>query len=468
MSKNKHTFSSLSKDFLKAVKGGEKDFLSGSIRKAIFMLSIPMILEMLMESLFAVVDIYFVGKISVNAIATVTLTESVIMIIFAISIGMSMAATAMVARRIGEGKPEKASQAAAHIIVMTMVLATIFSVIGLSFAPDILRLMGGEEDLIAEGQGYTRILIGGNYTIMFLFLINAIFRGAGDASVAMRALTLANTLNIILDPIFIFGLGPIPAFGVEGAAIATTIGRGTGVLYQFYSLYNNKSVIRIKRVHWNLDFGIISRLVKLSLGGIGQFLIGTMSWMFMVRVSAEFGASVLAGYAVAFRVIMFMILPAWGMSNAAATLVGQNLGANNPDRAEKTVWKCAWYNAYFLALVAVLFVFIGKPIIGIFTQDAEVIRVGTVALYYIGFGFVFYAFGMAISQAFNGAGDTKTPTWINFFCFWMVEIPLSYLLSMTFGLGPSGIFTAISVSAVLYGIVCIAFFKRGKWKTVKI
>ena len=432
------------------------------------MLSIPMILEMVMESLFAVVDIYFVGKVSVNAVATVTLTESVIMLIFAIAIGMSMAATAMVARRIGEGKPREASHVAAQIITITFIISTVFSVVGLFFAPEILRIMGGEEDLIAEGQGYTRILLAGNYSIMYLFLINAIFRGAGDASVAMRSLWLANGLNIILDPIFIFGFGPIPAFGVEGAAIATTIGRGSGVLYQLYSLYSNKSVLKIERSHWRPDFKIISRLIKISLGGIGQYLIGTMSWIFMVRISAEFGAAVLAGYALAFRTIMFTILPSWGMSNAAATLVGQNLGAGKPDRAEKSVWYCAWYNVAFLAIVSVIFVFWAELIIMIFTKEAEVIRIGAIALRYIGFGYVFYAFGMVISQAFNGAGDTKTPTWINFFCFWLFEIPLAYVLSITFGLEAKGIFTAISISAFLMGMVCIIVFRRGKWKTVQV
>jgi len=466
MSPNK--FKIFFRDFSIAVQGKEKDFLSGSIKRAIFMLSIPMILEMVMESLFAVVDIYFVGKVSINAVATVTLTESVIMIIFAISIGMSMAATAMVARRVGEGNLRKASHSAVQVILITFIISSVFSIAGLFYAPDILRLMGGEEDLISEGQGYTRILLAGNYTITYLFLINAIFRGAGDASVAMRSLWLANGLNIILDPIFIFGLGPIPAFGVEGAAIATTIGRGTGVAFQFYSLYSHKSVLRIEKSYWKPNFPIIRQLLKLSLGGIGQFMIGTMSWMFMVRISAEFGASVLAGYALAFRTIMFTILPSWGMSNAAATLVGQNLGAGQPERAEKSVWYCAWYNVVFLALVSVVFVFWAEFIIMIFTKDAEVIQVGATALRYIGFGYVFYAFGMVISQAFNGAGDTRTPTWINFFCFWIFEIPLAYLLSITFKLGPQGIFTAIAFSAFLMGVVCIIVFRRGTWKTTKV
>lgn len=466
--KSNYTLKSFFRDFVRAVKGDEKNFLEGSIRKAIFMLSIPMILEMLMESLFAIVDIYFVGKVSVNAIATVTLTESVIMIIFAIAIGMSMAATAIVARRVGEKKMEDASKAAGQVIILTLAISSVFSIIGILYAPEILTIMGGEPELIAEGQGYTRILIGGNYTIMFLFLINAVFRGAGDASVAMRSLWLANGLNIILDPIFIFGWGPVPAFGVEGAAIATTIGRGCGVLYQFYSLYNKKSILNIRISYFKPDWPLISKIVKVSLGGIGQFMIGTMSWMFMVRISAEFGSQVLAGYALAFRTIMFTILPAWGMSNAAATLVGQNLGAKQPDRAEKTVWKTAWYNAYFLIVVSLVFVFLSEPIIRIFNSDPVVIEIGSMALMYIGFGYVFYAFGMVIGQAFNGAGDTRTPTIINFICFWLFEIPVAYFLAFPMKLGPNGLFTAIALSAVLMGFISIYLFRKGNWKQIEV
>lgn len=446
-----------------AIKGSEKDFVNGSIKKAIVLLAVPMIMEMVMESLFAVVDIYFVGKVSVNAIATVTLTESVIMIIFSVAIGLSMAATAVVSRRIGEKNPEKAARAAAQSILIAGAVSLIFSIVGIVWAPDILRIMGGSEELISEGQNYTRIMLGGNMTIMFLFLINAIFRGAGDASIAMRALWIANGINMLLDPLFIFGLGPIPGFGVEGAAIATTLGRGIGVAYQVYRLRKD-SVIVIKLKDFAPDPVIIRRLVNISLGGIGQYLIGTASWIFMVRISAEFGSAVLAGYALAFRVIMFTILPCWGLANAAATLVGQNLGAGKPDRAEKSVWLCSFYNLLYLAGVSLIFIFWSEEIVYIFSKDQAVIDVGGMALKYIGFGYVFYSYGMVIGQAFNGAGDTRTPTIINFVCFWLIEAPVGYLLAIVFGFGPNGIFTAISGTVIIFALVSIVLFRRGKWK----
>lgn len=464
MSKVRHYFSLL----IKAIRGTEKNFTTGSINRAIVMLSIPMILEMIMESLFAVVDIYFVGKVSVNAIATVALTESVIMIVYAISIGLSMAATAMVARRIGEKKPEEASKAAIQAIILTLAISIVFSGTGIFFAKDILRLMGGEADLIAEGYRYTMIMLGGNVTIMLLFLINAVFRGAGDASIAMRVLWIANGLNIILDPVLIFGLGPIPAFGVEGAAIATTIGRGIGVLIQLYVLFSKSSVIRITIQQFRVNLELITRLVKISLGGIGQYMIGTLSWLFLVRISAVFGAEVLAGYALAFRIIMFTILPSWGLANAAATLVGQNLGADKPERAEKSVWQCAFYNMIFLGAISLVFGIWAEFFVRIFSTETEVIKYGAMALRYICFGYVFFAYGMVIGQAFNGAGDTKTPTIINFFCFWMFELPLAYLLAIVLDFGPSGIFSAIAFAVILLAVVSIIVFRKGKWKLVNV
>ncbi|MEP2773548.1 MAG: MATE family efflux transporter [Fulvivirga sp.] len=456
------------KAFLAAVKGKEKNFTSGSINRAIFMLSIPMILEMVMESLFAVVDIYFVGKISVNAIATVALTESVIMIVYAISIGLSMAATAMVARRVGENKKEDASVAAVQAIIITVSISMVFSLIGIFFPRQILELMGGEADLVNEGYRYTMIMLAGNLTIMMIFLINAIFRGAGDASIAMRVLWLSNGLNIILDPILIFGLGPIPAFGVEGAAIATTIGRGTGVIYQLIKLSGPNSIVRVAWRHLKVNAEIIWRLTKIAAGGIGQYLIGTLSWLFLVRISAIFGAEVLAGYAVAFRIIMFTILPSWGLSNAAATLVGQNLGAGQPERAEKSVWKCAFYNMVFLGVISLIFGIWAEWFVSIFSSEPEVVKYGALALRYICFGYIFFAYGMVIGQAFNGAGDTRTPTVINFFCFWMFEVPLAYFLAITLGFGPQGIFSAIAIAVVLLAVVCIVIFKKGRWKTVNV
>ena len=432
------------------------------------MLSIPMVLEMLMESLFAIVDIYWVAKISVNAIATVTLTETVIFVIFALSVGLSMAATALVARRVGEKNFRGASKYAAQVMILALFISLIFALVGVFFAPDILHVMGGEPEIVQSGQGYTRILLGGNTTIVFLFLINAIFRGAGDASIAMRALWFANIINIILDPLLIFGWGPIPAFGIEGAAIATTTGRGLGVLYQLSALYSKKSRIDIRMNYFIPDMKKIVQIIKISLGGIGQHLIGTLSWMFMVRISAEFGSAVLAGYSLAIRTIMFTILPSWGFSNAAATLVGQNLGAGKPERAEKSVLQCAKYNVIFLSFVAVGFIFFSDRIIQFFTVDLSVIEYGAIALKYIGFGYVFYAYAMVVSQAFNGAGDTRTPTIINLICFWLFEIPLAYLLAITLGIGPKGIFIAISSAILLMTVIFYFLFKQGKWKEVKV
>lgn len=432
------------------------------------MLSIPMILEMVMESLFAVVDIYFVGKVSVNAIATVALTESVIMIVYAISIGLSMAATAMVARRIGEGNHKDASQVAMQAIILTLLISIIFSIAGLLFPKQILALMGGEADLIAEGFGYTRIMLAGNATIMLLFLINAVFRGAGDASIAMRALWLSNGLNIMLDPILIFGLGPIPAYGVEGAAIATTIGRGCGVLYQIAQLTGTNSVIKLAWHQFRIKVDTVIRILKIALGGIGQYMIGTLSWLFLIRISAIFGSEVLAGYAVAFRIIMFTILPSWGLANAAATLVGQNLGAGQPGRAEQSVWKCAFYNMIFLGVVSLVFGIWAEEFVSIFSSEVEVVKYGAMALRVICFGYIFFAYGMVIGQAFNGAGDTRTPTIINLFCFWLFEVPLAYSLAIVFELGPQGIFMAIAFAVVLLAIVSVLIFKRGHWKTVSI
>ncbi|MEO1049944.1 MAG: MATE family efflux transporter [Bacteroidota bacterium] len=460
--------SSLWRNFLIAVKGTEKNFTSGSINRAIFMLSVPMVLEMIMESLFAIVDIYFVGKVSVNAVATVALTESIIMLVFAIAIGLSMSATAMVARRIGEEKPEEASHAAGQAIILSVAISLVFSLAGVFFAQDILRLMGAESELISEGYRYTAIMLGGNATIMLIFLINAVFRGAGDASIAMHSLWIANILNMILDPIFIFGLGPIPAFGVEGAAIATTIGRGTGVLYQLYALSSAKSVIRLKLSHLKPNLVLMGKLIMVSLGGIGQYVIGTMSWLFIIRISAIFGSGVLAGYQVAFRIIMFTILPSWGMSNAAATLVGQNLGAKQPERAEESVWKCAFLNMVFLAIIAVVFIAWAEYFVMFFSPDAEVVKYGAMGLRYISFGYIAFAYGMVISQAFNGAGDTGTPTWINFVSLWLLGIPLTYWMGVTLDMGPKGIFIAIAIMDTVLAAISIIIFRRGRWKTVQV
>lgn len=451
-----------------AIRGKEEDFTTGSIRKAIFMLSIPMILEMLMESTFALVDIVFVSRVSVNAVATVGLTESVITLLYALAIGLSMAATAVVARRSGEKDKKGAAEAAVQAIILGVIISLIIGTIGIIFPKEILSLMGGEASLIEEGYGYTRILIGGNITIMLLFLINAVFRGAGDASVAMWALVLSNGLNIILDPIFIFGWGPIPAYGVEGAAIATTIGRGTAVIAQFMVLFFGWSRIKLTLKDFVWKAKVMTNLIKISLGGIGQFLIGTSSWVFLMRIMSEFGSDVLAGYTISIRVMMFTLMPSWGMSNAAATLVGQNLGAKQPERAESSVWKTSRYNAIFMVVVSIGYLLFSREIISWFSDVPDVIEYGSLSLQVITAGYVFYAYGMVVTQAFNGAGDTKTPTIINFFCFWLFQIPLAYLVALQFEWGPVGVYGAITSSEILIAVVSIILFKKGKWKTTEV
>lgn len=451
-----------------AIAGKQEDFTTGSMRKAIFMLAIPMILEMLMESTFALVDIIFVSQISVNAVATVGLTESVITLLYAVAIGLSMSATAVVARRTGEKDKPGAAKAAVQAIFLGAAVAVIIGIIGIIYPKEILGLMGAEESLIAEGYGYTRILIGGNITIMLLFLINAVFRGAGDASVAMWTLVLSNGLNIILDPIFIFGLGPIPAYGVEGAAIATTIGRGVAVIGQFMILFFGWGRIKIGIKDFVINLPVMWSLIKVSLGGIGQFLIGTSSWVFLMRLVSEFGSEVLAGYTISIRVMMFTLMPAWGMSNAAATLVGQNLGAKQPERAEISVWKTGKYNAIFMAVISVIYLIFAKYIIGLFSDVADVVNYGALSLQVIAAGYIFYAYGMVVTQSFNGAGDTRTPTVINFFCFWVFQLPFAYLAAFTFDWGPSGIFIAITLAEILIAMVSVWLFRKGKWKTVQV
>ena len=451
-----------------AVTGEEKEFTTGSINRAIFMLSIPMILEMVMESLFAVVDVFFVGKLGVDAVATVGLTESMLTIIYSIGIGLSMGATAMVARRVGEKNPDAAAHAGMQAIYLALGLSVLISLIGIFFAKDLLALMGASPELIENNFRYTQIMLASNIVIMLLFMINGIFRGAGDASIAMRSLWLANFLNIILCPTLIYGVGPIPALGLTGAALATTIGRGVGVLYQLYHLYKGNGIIRIKASHMKLDLPIIGNLIRLAAGGTAQFLIASSSWIFLIRILSTFGNNALAGYTIAIRVIVFAILPAWGMANAAATLVGQNLGANQPDRAEKSVWKAAFYNMVFLGIVTVVFFFGAHWIISIFNNDREVVEMGTLALRIVCLGYIFYAYGMVISQSFNGAGDTTTPTILNFFGFWLFQIPLAYIMAIGLNIGPEGVFWAISIAESCIAIAAIILFRRGTWKKVVV
>ncbi len=465
---NTFSFKKFLNYFWIAVTGKETNFTSGSIRKAIFMLSIPMILEMLMESIFALVDIAYVSQVSVNAVATIGLTESVITLIYALAIGLSMAATAVVARRIGEQDVSGARVAAVQAILLGIVIAILLGLFGIFYAKEILSLMGAEPDLIAEGYGYTQFLIGGNITIMLLFLINAIFRGAGDASIAMWTLVLSNGLNIILDPIFIFGWGPVPEYGVMGAAIATNIGRGTAVLFQIGILFFGWGRIKLVLKDIVVNMKVMLNLIKVSLGGIAQFLIGTSSWVFLMRIMSEFGSEVLAGYTIAIRVIMFTLMPSWGMSNAAATMVGQNLGAQKPDRAEKSVWITGKYNAYFMALISLVYFFGAEYIISLFNSTPSVIDSGSLCLQIIAVGYVFYAYGMVVANAFNGAGDTTTPTKINLIAFWVYQLPFAYLAALQFGWEAKGVFIAITSAEVLLAVIAILWFRKGKWKTVQV
>ncbi|TWI81335.1 putative MATE family efflux protein [Lacibacter cauensis] len=454
-----------------SLSGEEQDYTQGSIRKAVVLLAIPMILELGFESVFAVVDMYFVSHLpnSKNAIATVGLTESVISLVYTIAIGLSTAATAVVARRIGEKNAEAATHAGAQAMLISLLVAVVLSITGVVFAADILRLMGAAPAVIAEGTSFTQIMMGGSTVIILLFLINGIFRGAGDAAMAMRSLWIASIFNIVLCPLLIYGYGPFPELGLKGAAIATTIGRGAGVLYQCYYLFGGKRSIKMSLPHFKWDTPVVKTLVEVAWPATMQFFIQSGSWIVLAwLVSVTGGTEASAGYQIAIRNVVFFILPAWGLSNAAATLVGQNLGAKQPLRAEQSVLLTTKYNAVFMAFVMLLFIFFASPIISIFTKEPEVHRFGALSLQIIGSGYVFYGIGMIMIQALNGAGDTKTPTWINFICFWLFQIPLGYLLAKTFHLGPLGAFLAIPIAETLIALVAWYYFKRGKWKLVEV
>lgn len=455
--------------FKQAVLGTEQNFTEGSINRAIFLLSIPMILEMAMESLLAVVDIFFVSRLNDNnAITAVGLTESIMALVYSIAMGFGMAATAMISRRVGEKNEEGAAVAAVNVLYIGIVISLLISVIGIFFYKDILKLMGATEAIVSVGSGYMQWMLVGNLSIVSLFLINAIFRGAGNAAIAMHSLWIANILNMILDPILIFGWGSIPAMGVEGAAIATNIGRGAGVLYQIYYLAGKKGIVKIHRHNIHVDWQVITGLLKVAAGSIGQFLISTLSWLFLARILINFGSSVYAGYQIAIRVIIFTILPSWGMANAAATLVGQNLGANQPERAEKSVWMAGKLNMIFLGIISIAFFFVADPIMRIFTPDEQVIFYGAQCLRIVAFGYVFYGYGMVVVQSFNGAGDSRTPTIINLFMYWFFQIPLAYLMAVKLDFGASGAFWAIAIAESALAVVSILIFRQGKWKTVKI
>ncbi len=454
--------------FREAINGSEQEYTTGSIDRAIFLLSVPMVLEMLMEGLFAIVDIFFVSKLGKEATATVGLTEVVITQVMALALGLSMATTAMVARRIGEKDREGANVAAAQAIFIGIIVCAVIALIFYFTSSDILRFMGGSEELIRTGNGYTRILLTGSSTLFFLFLLNAIFRGAGNAAIAMRTLWLANGVNIVLDPLLIFGIGPFPEMGVTGAAVATTIGRGIGVCYQLYHLFNGKGLIHLQRRHFVWVGDIIKRLVTVGSTGVLQFAIATLSWLFIIKIIALFGDAAVAGYSIGIRIIIFTILPAWGMASAASTLVGQNLGAMQPERAEKSVWRSAFFNMIFLTTISIMFLILAPVIIPLFSKEPEVIYHGILCLRIICLGYIFYAYGMVIGQAFNGAGDTVTPTWINFVAFWVLQIPICYTLAKILNWGPVGVYWGIAISESLLAVIAVFIFRRGKWKTVKI
>ncbi len=451
-----------------AILGKEQDFTSLPLKTAIFILAIPMILEMMMESLFAVVDIFFVARLGENAIATVGLTESVVVLVYAVGFGISMAATAMISRRFGEKEYKEAGTVTFQLLFVGGLVSIVMGALGWAFAEDILILMGAEEEVVRTGVAYTRIIFAGNTAIMLLFLINGALRGAGQAHHAMRTLWIANAFNIVLDPLLIFGVGSWEGFGLEGAAIATTLGRSIGVTYQLYLLFNGRNRLRIIRDNLIVKWGTIKRIMDIAVGGMGQFMIDSISWIALTRMVAEFGSASLAGYTIAFRILMFTLMPAWGLSGAAATLVGQNLGANQAERAEKAVWMTTKYTVLFMASVTGIYLVFSQQFAGFFTEVEEVRVVAAQGLWVIVLGYVFFAIGMVLTQAFNGAGDTRTPAFINIGVLWFMEVPLAYLLAFHFELAHLGVFIAISICHSFHALVALFFFRKGKWKSMVV
>lgn len=447
----------------KSLNGVEQDYTSGNIRTAVFLLAIPMILELSLESVFALVDMFFVGKLGQNAIATVGLTESVVSLVYSLAIGISTAATAIVARRIGEKNPDAAAHAGAQSLIVSLIGTLLISILGTVYAGEILSLMGASADVVADGAIFTRIMFAGSSAIMFLFLINGIFRGAGDAAMAMKSLWIASAVNIILCPVLIH------FFGLKGAAIATVTGRSSGVLYQCYHLFKGDGIIKLRLNHFRFDFPVIKSIINIGWPATLQFIIASGSWIILARLVAETGGtSASAGYQIAMRNVIFFILPAWGLSNAAATLVGQNLGAKQMLRAEQSVMLTAKYNAVFMSFVMILFIFFSEPIIRFFSNDEKVVAYGVQALQIIGTGYIFYGIGMVMTQALNGAGDTRTPTIINFVGFWLFQIPLAYFLANVIGLKSTGAFVAIPVAETFIALLAWYYFKKGRWKEVKV
>lgn len=461
MTENNSFFSVLKEAFV----GTSRDFTKGSILAALIILAIPMILEMSMESLFAIVDTFFVSKLGAESIAVVGLTESVLALVYAVGVGLSIGATATVARRFGERDLDGAARTATHVVYLGVIVSIVMGLAGVVFAPNIFHLLGAEPHVIEMGTPFMRIMLGTNIVIVFLFLLNGIFRGAGDAAIAFRVLVIANGLNIIFCPLFIFGIGPFPELGVTGAAVATVCGRGTGVIFAAWALFGRKKGrLEVSREHWTFDPKLLWSIISLSATGVLQFLIATASWTGLVMIVAGFGSIAIAGYQIGLRVIIFVILPAVGLANAAATLVGQNLGAGQPERAERSVWMAGGINAALLGVAGLFFVLFSDAVISIFTTDPHVSQFGRDCLRIVGYGYAFYGLGMVMESSFNGAGDTWTPTYLNFFIFWMFEIPLAYVLADRIGWGPQGVFWAITLAFSLLAVTAALLFKRGKWK----
>lgn len=453
------------RDLAEAIRGSEQDYTEGALGRAILLLAVPMVLEMAMESVFAIVDIFFVSHIGPSAVATIGLTESILTLVYALALGLAMGTTAMVARRVGEKNNVQAAETAVQAIVVGIACSIPVSIIGIFFAKNLLTLMGGDPWVIENGHRYMQWMLGGNVVIMLIFINNAIFRGAGDAAIAMRVLWISNAINIVLDPALIRGWGPLPELGLQGAGIATTCGRGVGVLVQLYVLFNGGRHIRVLRSQVRANFALMWRLIRVSLGGIGQFIIATSSWVGLVRIMSEFGSEALAGYTIAIRITMLTFLPAWGLSNAAATLVGQNLGAKQPERAERSTWLTGFATMGFMAVVMAIYLIWNDQLVGLFTHNPAVIAVGADCLRIVSYGYLFYAWELVMLNAFNGAGDTMTPTRINFICFWLIEIPIAYLLAMKTSVGAPGVYWSIVIAESIAGLVAIYLFRRGKWKT---
>lgn len=451
-----------------SLRGSRHDYTQGSIARAILLLAVPMVLEMVLESVFAVTDVFFVGKLGPNAIATVGLTESLLTVLYAIAMGLSIGVTAMVARRIGEHDIDGAKDAAVQGVLVGLVIAAVLGIAGAILAPRLLAMMGASSEVIRVGTNFTRVMLGGDVSVLLLFLANAVFRGAGDAAIAMRVLWLANAINIVLGPCLIFGLGPFPALGVTGGAVATTIGRGTGAVYALSRLMRGRGQITVMRKDIRIKPRIMGKLMALSAAGTFQMVIGMASWIGLVRIISTYGSQALAGYTIGVRLIVFALLPSWGMSNAAATMVGQALGANDPARAERAVWRAAAYNVAFLTTIGLVFIAAAKPIVGVFTTDPIVAGYAVDCLRTVSYGFVLYAGGMVLTQAFNGAGDTWTPTVLNLIVFWLFEIPLAYVLAQTLHMGPHGVFLAITIAFSALAIVSAAVFRMGRWKHHKV